>query len=163
MDYITSICKLFWYDDSSGSLLRRTSRGDKYQVGSSAGYIEPKKHTSYRKVKIGAKSIFVHRLIWEICNGVKLEKDEHIDHIDGNGLNNKIENLRKVSHRENHCNKKIHRDGKLPGCYFNKTQRVWFSRICINGKKIWLGSYKTENEAHIAYVKYKQVHMEDLK
>ena len=156
MDYMSKICNLFSYDHETGNLIRRTSRGEKYQTGDTVGYIHKSPHTNYKIVKIGIKSYKVHRIIWEICNGQKLEPLDHIDHIDGNGLNNKIENLRKVSHRENHCNKKIHRTGRLYGCSYNPKYDTWDSKIRKGDKKIWLGSFNSEWEAHRMYVLYKE-------
>lgn len=64
---------------------------------------------SYHKKGYAIKSdkkntTLLHRFIWELKNG-KIPKGYEVDHIDRNGLNNQISNLRLVTHAENMCNK----------------------------------------------------------
>ena len=73
-----------------------------------------------------------------------------IDHIDGDKLNNSIENLRWVSHQENSLNQK--NKGKYKkGVYFNKKAKKFISQIRIDEKRIHIGSYETEDEAHESF------------
>ena len=80
-----------------------------------------------------------------------------IDHINGDRIDNRIENLRLVTRRENQQNQKIHRAGRLAGTYYNKIYHndkiyhYWLSQIKIDSKQIHVGYYKTEQEAHEAY------------
>lgn len=82
-----------------------------------------------------------------------------IDHINGNGLDNRRDNLRIVTHRENSQNLKRHRLGHLVGAnkhisrYKNKSYVSWNSVITVDGKRKHLGCFKSEMEAHIAYEK----------
>lgn len=55
------------------------------------------------------KHFLVHRAVWEAFNGPIPEKYD-IDHIDGNPLNNCLDNLRAVTHSENLKNRKINFD-----------------------------------------------------
>lgn len=73
-----------------------------------------------------------------------------IDHIDRDKLNNRIENLKDASFKENA------RNTKKKGYYFRKNRNVWVSRIRTNSGRIHLGSFKTEDEAREAYLKAKQ-------
>lgn len=72
-----------------------------------------------------------------------------VDHIDGNSLNNQIENLRLCSISDNNRNKV----NKTPtkGYYFNKERNLWQSQLKINGKTVCLGKFNTEQEAADVY------------
>lgn len=58
------------------------------------------------KVSYLGRTLYVHRIIWQLVHGA-VPDDFVIDHIDGNPLNNLIENLRLVSAEINSRNKKI--------------------------------------------------------
>lgn len=49
---------------------------------------------------LGTYNIFVHRLVYEMCHG-KIPNGKTVDHIDGNKLNNRIENLQLLSAEDN--------------------------------------------------------------
>lgn len=78
-----------------------------------------------------------------------------IDHINGDGLDNRRENLRVVTNSDNMINRYTHRAGKLYGTYFNKQRKKWEAKITINKKRKIIGFYNTELEAHLAYKKEK--------
>ena len=79
------------------------------------------------------------------------------DHIDGDGLNNRRNNLRGCTPGQNAANNRKHRDGKYSRykgvCYqaAGKRLRRWFARIVVNCKQIYLGFYATGVEAARAY------------
>jgi hypothetical protein len=76
-----------------------------------------------------------------------------IDHINGNGLDNRIENLRFCTNQQNQMNQKK-RNGttsKYKGVYFNVPKNKWSAYINLNGENIYLGSYIKETSAAIAY------------
>lgn len=56
------------------------------------------------QVKLNGKLLLTHRVVWELVNG-PLQDGEQIDHIDQDPTNNKVENLRKVSHTLNMRNR----------------------------------------------------------
>lgn len=134
---------LFNYDPQTG-VFTWVKNGEKVGVLSGNGYY---------KVSIKKKKYYLHRLAWLHFYGV--EPDGDIDHINGNGLDNSITNLRCVSHRINMTNKKDHRAGKVLGVRYNKkcVKNPWFSAIKVNGVQIGLGYYPTQDEAHAAYMK----------
>ncbi len=67
------------------------------------GYIDSR---NYIQVKYNRVIYLAHRIIWELFNP-KLEDGEIIDHIDGNKLNNSIENLRVTTYSGNNRNRKL--------------------------------------------------------
>ena len=107
------------------------------------------RHTFYAKRWKGIK---MHHLIVG-----KPLKGFEVDHIDGNGLNNQRSNLRIVTQQANSQNTHKHRAGRLVGCYFMKPRAhlltPWMSYITVNHKRIYLGVFGTEQEAHDAYLR----------
>ena len=105
----------------------------------------------YCQVWFNGTMIRYHNIIWVLSTGKDIPQGLEIDHINGNKLDNRIENLRVVSHRKNGQNMKVHRDGQLVGCYYHKRVKRYVSKIQINSKLIHVGYYETEQEAHEAY------------
>ncbi len=105
----------------------------------------------YCHVNFNGTMVFYHTIIWILSTGNDIPEGMQIDHINGDKLDNRIENLRLVTTRRNQQNQKKHRAGQLVGCYFNKSKGEYQAQIKIGGKLIYLGLYKTEQEAHKAY------------
>ena len=86
-----------------------------------------------------------------------------IDHINGDKLDNRRNNLRIVTKRENMSNLPIHRSknksSKYVGVYLykrkykNRIYKYWLARIQTNNKTTFLGTFKTEARAANAYKK----------
>ncbi len=104
----------------------------------------------YCVVSFKGTMIKYHTIIWILMNGSIEDVEVELDHIDGNRVNNRIENLRLVSKRENNQNTHKHRNGRLVGCHLHKCGK-WQALVVINGKLIHLGYYSTEAEAHQIY------------
>ncbi len=76
---------------------------------------------------------------------------DHINHI---GLDNRKANLRPATVSQNLCNRQKRRTktrSKYKGLEWDKTQRKWKARIQLNGRKTYLGSFKSEHDAARAY------------
>lgn len=71
-----------------------------------------------------------------------------VDHIDNDPSNNHISNLQVISHRHN-----CHKDKKLPGTYYHKKNNKWCAYYRLKGKRKYIGSYNTQEEAHASYLK----------
>lgn len=71
-----------------------------------------------------ANGVALHRLVMELHLGRKLKDNEVVDHIDGCGLNNSIENLQLVDVSINNFNRDIQKNNKTGyrGVYFRKDQ-----------------------------------------
>lgn len=104
-------------------------------------------------VRANKTSMLYHRIVWELVFG-PIPKGLQIDHINGNKIDNRIENLRLVTNRENCHNYSWHRGGRLPGCYYRKDCDKWQARAKVNGRDMHIGLYVNEQEAHEAYKKY---------
>lgn len=93
---------------------------------------------------------FAHRVIWFMHYGVWPKKQ--LDHINGNRSDNRIENLREVSNQTNQLNGKKHRQGHLQGTTYIKREDKWAAQIGTGKKRIWIGRFRTQKEAHDAYL-----------
>jgi len=137
-DYNPETGALIWKQRPKKHFKRNTM--NKRLVGKPAGAIEKTKHNEYLKTRLIGKSFWVHRLIWIMKTG---EMPNEIDHVDGNGLNNKWTNLRNVDGLENSKNlplNKLNTSG-LMGVSFSKSRSKFEAYISINNKKINLGRH----------------------
>ena len=116
----------------------------------------------YCRVSLNGEIVMYHSIIWILSTDEDIPESMEIDHINGNKLDNRIKNLRVVSHRINTQNKKVHRDGQLAGSGFDKRDKRYRPKIQINSKDIYLGCFNTEQEAHRAYMIACE-HIEDYK
>lgn len=92
--------------------------------------------------------ILMHRDVLKIKHGDKV----HIDHIDGNRLNNTKQNLRCVTNQQNCFNKKgSFSTSQYKGVCWSKTVGKWKSAITFNYKTFHLGLFIDEVEAAKAY------------
>lgn len=108
--------------------------------------------TSYIRIRINRKFYLAHRLAFLYMTG---NIPKYIDHKDNNGLNNKWENLRKASKRDNSANVLIQENNTsgYKGVTFDKSRNKWLAGIKYNYKRINLGRYDTAKEAAMAYDK----------
>ena len=107
---------------------------------------------AYIKISINKKPYQGHRLAFLYMTG-KFPHDL-TDHIDGNGTNNKWNNLRLANRLQNLANRKINTNNTsgFKGVYFDKRDKRYYARIGFNGD-LNLGRFSTPEEAHIAYCK----------
>lgn len=95
------------------------------------------------------KYLFMHRII------TNCPKDSQVDHRNGNGLDNRRDNLRFSTQQQNTQNQRPIKGGtsKYKGVYWDKTRKKWAARITCGYKNHFLGRYKTELEAVHSYDK----------
>ncbi len=88
---------------------------------------------------------YLHRLITNAL------PNQLVDHIDGDPLNNELSNLRICSHAENMRNRKKHANNRsgIKGVYLERNR--WRAQITAHGKRHYLGSYESLEEAQAAY------------
>lgn len=130
------ILKEAHYDKVNGTLIKNDSKTVSQKC-------------KYLRIHINNKFYMVHRLIWFLETGKMPTKI--LDHINGNGRDNRIENLREVTTRQNNQNLKRHRDGRLVGAtriYNGK----WRAAAQLNGKLVVFGIFESEEEANDEYI-----------
>lgn len=105
--------------------------------------------------------VFMHNQILGIQPG-----NIFCDHIDLNGLNNQKYNLRIATKSQNNANKRssVGSFSKFRGVSFHKRDKVWQANAGKDGKQIYIGVFKTETEAALAYnIKAIELHGEFAK
>lgn len=119
-------------------------------TGEVAGYKRP---DGYIRIVAFGNRYLAHRLAWFFHYGEFPKK--HLDHINGNPADNRIENLREVTHQQNMQNRRVvNKNSKsgLMGAYKTPRSPMWYARIFSNGKPIHLGAFESKEKAHEAYV-----------
>ena len=130
--------QLFQYKD--GILFSKKS-------GKPVGY---KRGVGYLSLWADGKNHYLHRVVYIIHFGLI---EQEVDHIDGNKLNNCIENLRQATRSQNNQNvgKNSRCTSGYKGASFHKDTNKWQARIWVNGKRKHLGLYDTVEQASLAY------------
>tara|TARA_R100000655_G_scaffold102711_1_gene148647 strand:+ start:407 stop:892 length:486 start_codon:yes stop_codon:yes gene_type:complete len=142
----------FWYDTSGGRKIKNprwirknlTLNANNYLVTSING----------RMFKFHRIVYFAHNRKFDIYNN---SDDNMIDHIDGNKLNNHIFNLRVVNNHQNQINSNQYRTAKG----YTKRGNKFEANIRINGKREYLGTYDTEQEAHDVFLTMREQYHKD--
>jgi hypothetical protein len=137
--------ELFYCRD--GRLFWNKPVGQKIKAGDEAGTVAA---NGRRYVQFNGKKYLVHRLIYQWHYN---KCPEYLDYIDRNPLNNQIENLRPASKRANAQNRSIRSDNKTGFKGIYKQRGRYRASICVEGKTIYLGSYKCPHEAQASYAK----------
>ena len=137
------------FDFENGETYWKKSRGG-MKAGSRAGTVHTDREAGkqYRRIQINKKQYFEHRLLFCMYHKNSFEGFE-IDHIDQNGLNNQIENLRAVTKSGNQRNAKQSKKNTsgFTGVNRDNRRQKWVARICVDGRRINLGSFTKKREA----------------
>lgn len=106
------------------------------------------------EIRINKKSnkLKAHQFAWYFINK-EISEFHEIDHINGIRNDNRICNLRQVTHQQNQFNIK-----NVKGYSWHKKNNKWCSVIRLDSKNIYLGSHNTEQEAHNAYLAAKEIY-----
>lgn len=120
---------MFTYDN--GRLWWKPRSG--IAAGTEAGSIAS---NGYKRVNLHGKTHAVARIIFVMHNGYN---PEFVDHINGDKLDNRIENLRPATRVQNNSNRK--RKTKLPKGVSRNKSGSYHVRITVGGKTKSIGSY----------------------
>jgi hypothetical protein len=142
---------LIYYPDT-GIFIWKKRQGQRGIIGNVAGAITAK---GYLSIKVFGKSYLLHRLAWLYMFGEW--PSNHIDHINGDGMDNRISNIRDVTRFGNQQNQRkatVRSKSGLIGA--SPFRGKWRASIVANGKCINLGSFDTPEEAHKVYIEAKR-------
>jgi hypothetical protein len=119
-----------------------------------------KTNTDYQLYAIRKPSLennfrWMHRCILERVLGRALTKDELVDHINSDTLDNRRENLRVATQSQNQSNrgKQSNNTSGFKGVCWSSSSKKWLAAIRVNGKRYHLGLANTPEEAHELYKK----------
>ena len=129
--------------------IQRDTQKDK--IGKNASII---RSHGYLNICIDSQYYYTHRLAWFYAHG---EWPKIIDHINGDRTDNRIVNLRSVDQRcnvQNVVKPRKHNKSQVLGAV--KSKYGFYVRLQHNKKQIYLGHYKTAEEAHNVYLKAKR-------
>jgi hypothetical protein len=103
---------------------------------------------SYTTSRPEHKEIRLHRFI------VDCPPEFHVDHINGNTLDNRRSNLRICTQEENKRNrrKSSNSSSGYKGVFWDNHYKKWGSSIQVNHKRIYLGRFDNPEKAYEAYV-----------
>lgn len=150
--------ELLHYDPESGVFTWRVDRSTRIRAGSVAGSIQYLGRTQYLYIMIDFKQYRAHRLVWLYVYGKW--PAEMLDHINGDGADNRLANLREATCAENSqaANKRLMKNNTsgYRGVSFNTKRKRWMASISAFGKRKWLGSYETVEAAAAAYSEAKR-------
>lgn len=107
-------------------------------------YLSPQ---GYAVCNAKPKQQLMHRVVTRAQKGV------HVDHINGNKLDNRKCNLRFASQSQNLCNRSAaaRNTSGFKGVSVHRCTGKWQARIQFQGKAKFLGCFVSASEAHAAY------------
>lgn len=147
--------KLLDYDPETGILTWRVRDSEMFKsdlvaaswnerfAGKQAGGLTS---GGYICVRILRAQLMAHRLAWFITHGTE---PESLDHINGDTADNRLCNLRAVTHSENTRNAARRCDNTSGACgvKWHWQARLWTARITVDGKRMSLGYFRNKEDA----------------
>jgi len=91
------------------------------------------------------RTIKMHRLI------MKCEEGQEVDHRNLDTLDNRKENLRKCTPKQNSFNRRPHKGCLYKGICFDRRRGVWYAYLRTSGRRIFGGSFESATDAARAY------------
>lgn len=141
------------YNHETGDFTWKISPSRGTKAGSIAGCL----NHGYRRIKLRGRRYFAHRIALLLAEGSWPPND--VDHIDGDGTNNRLANLRHATRAENNQNQRRAHKGShsgVLGAYFHKRMKKWQSSVAVGGKSFHLGTFSTLEEAEFRYLEAKR-------
>lgn len=157
--YKDVLLKEFYLDTDNSTILRATNGWhNKWNIGDKViGY----KMNSYGHLGIHVprtRATISQAELVLLLNGITLKNNEVIDHIDGNPINNSLDNIRVTTQAINAKNGSMRSNNTsgYNGINWNKASNSYVVRLYIDGKRQYLGQRTTLEEAIILRDSYNQ-------
>ena len=129
--------------------------GKSRQMGKPVGSVNG---DGYKRVKINRKLYAIHRLVWVMHGN---DPVPFVDHINGDVLDNRIENLRAATHSQNCMNRRVRFDSKSGVKGVNLRKGKWHTCVILNNEKYSAGTFDRKEDAIAAVDKLrKELHGE---
>lgn len=135
--YIThsELRNLIHYSPETGIVTWKKKLNKKTKVNDRAGCECKSRKKTYRSIRIYGTAKREHCWIWYYMTGIWPDKE--IDHINGNGTDNRWVNLRLVTSSENRHNHRIYSNNNsgITGVFWSKCKKAWVVTFVIDGKQ----------------------------
>jgi hypothetical protein len=140
--------ELLHYDPDTGSFTWKVKVSHRCVIGSEAGTLQKR---GYRTIGIAGKRYQAHRLAWLYVHGEWPAGE--VDHWNGAHADNWIKNLRDVPPRVNKQNiRAANKDNSSGFLGVSRNGKRWAAQLDNGGRKVYIGTYDSPQEAHEAYV-----------
>jgi HNH endonuclease len=137
------------YEPDTGNFFwLKRAQGRSTKNGGLAGGLNDR---GYKRIKLGENFHYAHRLVWLYVHGEW--PSMVIDHINGDKADNRLENLRCVSVKENNQNRR--KPSRKPVNHAMGVYGVgdrFAASISVDNKNVYIGTFDTANDAHTAYL-----------
>ena len=141
------------YDPMTGIFTTRVNRKNEV-IGEVIGHVTT---NGYMRIFIDGRYYRAHRLAWLYMHGKF--PDDQLDHINRIKSDNRIANLREATQCLNEQNKSAQANKESIFKGVTKNKNKWCARIRIEkGKRLYLGSFETEEDAYNAYYRAAKLH-----
>lgn len=138
------------YDPDVGTFTWLVSVAQRMKPGDRAGFekiVEPDQN-GYRYIKVGSVAYAEHRLAWLFMTG--LWPEHEIDHINRVKSDNRFENLRQVTRKQNSENRKVRKGAVSNFRGVSWVGGKWQAKITHFGNAVMLGNFKDIEQAKAA-------------
>lgn len=131
--------ELVHYDPETGVFTWKVGREAGKVAGSNGGH-------KYRRLWLDGRLHYAHRMAWLWVHG---EMPRVIDHINGDGYDNRLANLRSCSQAQNIANgkKRSSNNSGFVGVRFRPEKGKWQARLMVNYRETHVGYFDTLQEA----------------
>lgn len=157
---LENISEIFILEEPTGTLVWRTSPNKKIKPGAVAGKIfTTKEGLQYRSIRYRGKDYLAHRLVWMMAK--KEYPPKEIDHRDGDGLNNRPDNLRDGTFL-NSLNRRRYSNNTsgVSGIIWHSLSGKWQVYPQVKGKRKSLGLFSNLDEALKVLLEFRESHPE---